>query len=284
MSETPTAQAFTDHSLRLAQIANPQSEIVHFPAHEPLKLDCGVELAPFSIAYQTYGVLNAAKSNVVLVCHALTGDQHVANIHPVTGKPGWWDTMVGPGKPIDTNRYFVLCANVIGGCMGSTGPSSINPATGRAYGLDFPVITVRDMVRAQARLLDHLGIADVLSRARRLDGRHAGAGMGRDLQGSRVLRRADRLRRAPLLAEHRLPRGRPPGGDGRSRMVQGRYLDEGKVPAQGPRRRAHGRAHHLHVGRRAAHEVRPQSPGPRARSRSASTPTSRWRAICATKG
>ena len=124
MSETPTAQAFTDHSLRLAQIANPQSEIVHFPAHEPLKLDCGAELAPFSIAYQTYGVLNAAKSNVVLVCHALTGDQHVANIHPVTGKPGWWDTMVGPGKPIDTNRYFVLCANVIGGCMGSTGPSS----------------------------------------------------------------------------------------------------------------------------------------------------------------
>jgi len=163
MSETPTAQAFTDHSLRLAQIANPQSEIVHFPAHEPLKLDCGAGLAPFSIAYQTYGVLNAAKSNVVLVCHALTGDQHVANIHPVTGKPGWWDTMVGPGKPIDTNRYFVLCSNVIGGCMGSTGPSSINPATGRAYGLDFPVITVRDMVRAQARLLDHLGIADVLS-------------------------------------------------------------------------------------------------------------------------
>ena len=126
MSETPTAQAFTDHSLRLAQIANPQSEIVHFP-HEPLQLDCGAELSPFSIAYQTYGTLNAAKSNLVLVCHALTGDQHVANIHPVTGKPGWWETMVGPGKPIDTNRYFVLCANVIGGCMGSTGPSSINP-------------------------------------------------------------------------------------------------------------------------------------------------------------
>ena len=163
MSETPTAQAFADHSLRLAQIANPQSEIVHFPAHEPLPLDCGAQLAPFSIAYQTYGELNAAKSNLVLVCHALTGDQHVANIHPVTGKPGWWDTMVGPGKPIDTNRYFVLCPNVIGGCMGSTGPSSINPATGRVYGLDFPVITIADMVRAQARLLDHLGVPDVLS-------------------------------------------------------------------------------------------------------------------------
>ena len=203
MGETTTAQAFTDHSLRLAQIANPQSEIVHFD--EALPLDCGSSLAPFCIAYQTYGELNKDKSNLVLVCHALTGDQHVANLHPVTGKPGWWDTMVGPGKPIDTNRYFVLCANVIGGCMGSTGPSSINPATGRPYGPDFPVITVADMVRAQARLLDHLGVGAGALRARRLDGRHAGAGMGRDLQGSRVLRGADRLRRAPLLAEHRLP-------------------------------------------------------------------------------
>ena len=161
MSETPTAQSITDNSVRLAQITNPQSHIVHF--NEKLPLDCGSGLEQFSIAYQTYGELNAAKSNLVLVCHALTGDQHVANLHPVTGKPGWWETMVGPGKPIDTNRYFVLCANVLGGCMGSTGPSSTNPLTGHPYGPDFPVITVRDMVRAQARLLDHLGIADVLS-------------------------------------------------------------------------------------------------------------------------
>jgi homoserine O-acetyltransferase len=160
MSEAPLSQAFLDHSVRLAQIANPESQIVHFD--DPLPLDCGEKLAFFSIAYQTYGVLNADKSNLVLVCHALTGDQHVANIHPVTGKPGWWDTMVGPGKPIDTNRFFVLCPNVIGGCMGSTGPSSINPATGRPYGLDFPVITIADMVRAQARLLDYLGVSDVL--------------------------------------------------------------------------------------------------------------------------
>ena len=160
MSEAPVSQAFLDHSVRLAQIANPESQIVHFA--DPLPLDCGETLAPFSIAYQTYGTLNADKSNLVLVCHALTGDQHVANIHPVTGKPGWWDTMVGPGKPIDTNRFFVLCPNVIGGCMGSTGPSSTNPRTGRPYGLDFPVITIADMVRAQARLLDHLGIPDVL--------------------------------------------------------------------------------------------------------------------------
>jgi homoserine O-acetyltransferase/O-succinyltransferase len=160
MSEAPASQTVLDHSVRLAQIANPESQIVHYD--DPLPLDCGEKLAPFSIAYQTYGRLNADKSNLVLVCHALTGDQHLANIHPVTGKPGWWDTMVGPGKPIDTNRYFVLCPNVIGGCMGSTGPSSINPATGRPYGPDFPVITIADMVRSQARLLDHLGIHDVL--------------------------------------------------------------------------------------------------------------------------
>ncbi|MGE3711656.1 MAG: homoserine O-acetyltransferase, partial [Hyphomicrobiaceae bacterium] len=136
----------------------PSSLIVEFPASEPLRLDCEQDLAPFSIAYQTYGELNAQRSNAVLICHALTGDQHVANSHPTTGKPGWWETMVGPGKPIDTNRFFVICANVLGGCMGSTGPASTNPATGRAYGLDFPVITIGDMVDAQVRLIDHLKI------------------------------------------------------------------------------------------------------------------------------
>jgi len=155
------ASATLEPADRAREADHPHSLVVRFGPDKPLKLDAGVDLSPFQIAYQTYGTLNAAKSNLVLVCHALTGDQHVANIHPVTGKPGWWETMVGPGKPIDTNRYFVLCANVIGGCMGSTGPSSINPATGRPYGLDFPVITVRDMVRAQARLLDHLNIPDV---------------------------------------------------------------------------------------------------------------------------
>ncbi len=144
-----------------AEADNPHSLIAHFPVSEPLKLDSGAVLAPFSIAYQTYGTLNPERSNAVLVCHALTGDQHVANIHPVTGKPGWWETVVGPGKPVDTNRYFVICSNVIGGCMGSTGPSSTNPRTGKPYGLDFPVITIGDMVRAQARLIDYLGIPDL---------------------------------------------------------------------------------------------------------------------------
>jgi homoserine O-acetyltransferase/O-succinyltransferase len=129
----------------------------------PLRLDCGRDLAPFTVAYMTYGRLNQAKSNAVLVCHALTGDQFVASDHPITGKPGWWTTMVGPGKPIDTDRFFVICANVLGGCMGSTGPAEIDPATGKPWGLNFPLVTVRDMVRAQKRLVEHLGIDKLLA-------------------------------------------------------------------------------------------------------------------------
>jgi homoserine O-acetyltransferase len=136
----------------------PSSLAVRFGADRPLRLDAGVNLSPLAIAYQTYGALNATKSNAFLTCHALTGDQHVANRNPVTGKAGWWETMVGPGKPIDTDRFFVICANVLGGCMGTTGPASTNPATGAPYGLDLPLVTIADMVRAQAMLIDHLGI------------------------------------------------------------------------------------------------------------------------------
>jgi homoserine O-acetyltransferase/O-succinyltransferase len=143
---------------RTREADDPSSLVMRFGEDAPLKLDCGVSLAPFQIAYQTYGKLNADKSNVVLICHALTMDQHVANVHPVTGKTGWGDVLVGPGKPIDTDRYFVICPNVVGGCMGSTGPSSTNPKTGKLWGLDFPIITIPDMVRAQAMLLDRLGI------------------------------------------------------------------------------------------------------------------------------
>ncbi|MFM8802064.1 MAG: alpha/beta fold hydrolase, partial [Tagaea sp.] len=128
------------------------------PASAPLKLDSGVAFGPVTVAYQTYGAPNADKSNAILVCHALTGDQFVAEPHPVTGKPGWWEAIVGPGKLLDTDRYWIVCANVLGGCMGSTGPKSANPATGLPYGLSFPVITIGDMVQAQVRLLDHLGI------------------------------------------------------------------------------------------------------------------------------
>lgn len=135
--------------------------VIRFGADAALPLDCGASLAPWDIAYQTYGTLNRDKSNAVLVCHALTGDQYAANRHPVTGRDGWWTTIVGPGRPVDTDRYFVICANVLGGCIGSSGPTSIDPATGVPYGLNFPVITIRDMVRAQARLLDYLGIGQL---------------------------------------------------------------------------------------------------------------------------
>ena len=145
------------------EVDDPSSLVARFGADRPLELDSGASLGDWQIAYQTYGELDRNRANAILICHALTGDQHAANVHPVTGKPGWWNLMIGPGKPIDTDRYFVICANVVGGCMGSTGPASINPATGKAYGLDLPVITVRDMVRAQAMLLDRLGIATLFS-------------------------------------------------------------------------------------------------------------------------
>ena len=137
---------------------NPSSRILRFGEGQPLLLDSGGRIDHLQIAYQTYGALDAERSNAVLVCHALTGDQHVASTNPVTGKPGWWETMVGPGKPIDTDRFFVICSNVVGGCMGTTGPASTNPQTGLPYGLDLPLITIPDMVRAQAMLIDALGI------------------------------------------------------------------------------------------------------------------------------
>ncbi|MEZ5932353.1 MAG: homoserine O-acetyltransferase [Alphaproteobacteria bacterium] len=125
---------------------------------EAVRLDCGVELAPITVAYQTYGALNDERSNAIMICHALTGDQFAAEPHPLTGKAGWWDLMIGPDKPLDTNRYFVICTNILGGCMGTTGPMEVVAATGKPHGLSFPVITIGDMVRVQARLLDQLGI------------------------------------------------------------------------------------------------------------------------------
>ncbi len=145
------------------QADQPAGEVAHFGADEPLVLDAGISLAPFQIAYRTYGTLNAERSNAILVCHALTGDQHVASQNPVTGKSGWWDIMIGPGKPIDTDRYFVICTNVLGGCMGTTGPASTDPSTGQPYGLSLPLITIPDMVRAQAMLVKRLGIDTLFS-------------------------------------------------------------------------------------------------------------------------
>ena len=138
----------------------------YFTFAEPpneLTLESGEKLGPITLAYETYGKLNSQKSNAVLVLHALSGDAHAAGLHKGDRKPGWWDVMIGPGKGLDTKKYFIICANVLGGCQGSTGPSSINPKTGRHYGLQFPIITIGDMVNAQCHLIDNLGIEKILT-------------------------------------------------------------------------------------------------------------------------
>lgn len=224
----------------MAKAIVPENEIVHFD--EALPLDSGASLAPFSIAYKSYGALNSAKSNAVLICHALTGDQFVLGHHPLTGKNGWWETIVGPGKPIDTNRYFVICPNIIGGCMGSTGPASVNPRTGKAYGLDFPVITIRDMVRAQLRLIEQLGIETLFS--------VVGGSMGGMQVLEWVANYGERVFSAIPIAT--APRHSPQNiafhEVGRQAVMadpdwkQGRYLEEGTAPRKG-----------LAVARMAAH-------------------------------
>ena len=135
----------------------------HTAQFESIALDNGATLAPIEIAYETYGEMNARKTNAILVLHAFSGDAHAAGISPETGKPGWWDNMIGPGKAFDTNKYFVISSNVLGGCRGSTGPSSVNPATGCPYAMSFPVLTIGDMVRAQRMLIDSLGIDRLLT-------------------------------------------------------------------------------------------------------------------------
>jgi homoserine O-acetyltransferase len=135
----------------------------HVVQFDSISLDGGATLAPVEVAYEAYGTLNAQKSNAILILHAFSGDAHAAGVSPETGKPGWWDNMIGPGKAFDTNKYFVICSNVLGGCRGTTGPASINPATGCPYAMSFPVITIRDMVRLQKMLIDHLGIPRLLS-------------------------------------------------------------------------------------------------------------------------
>ena len=211
----------------------PSSQVARFGPDTPLLMDCGVVLDHWQIAYQTYGELNADKSNAILVCHALTGDQYVASRNPITGKGGWWTAMIGPGKPIDTDRFFVICANVIGGCTGTTGPASTNPATGKPWGLSFPVVTIRDMVRAQAALVDSLGIETLFC--------VAGGSMG----GMQVLQWAasypNRVFSALPLATGAKHSAQNTAFHevGRQAVMadpewrQGRYLEEGTRPAKG---------------------------------------------------
>ena len=156
---------YIEHDLTGVSVGVVEKQVFTFaePPHEMI-LENGSKLGPVTIAYETYGSLTPARDNVVLIAHALSGDAHVAGYHREEDpKPGWWDIMVGPGKGIDTDKYFVVCSNILGSCMGSTGPSSLNPKTQKPYGLEFPVITIGDMVRAQRALMDHLGIQKILS-------------------------------------------------------------------------------------------------------------------------
>lgn len=156
----PTAHTLTfGPSYRSVEVG----DIAVLAQDAPLVLESGAQLSHVPLAYKTHGTLNAEKSNAILVCHGLTGDQYILDTHPVTSKPGWWsDYMVGPGKPLDTDKYFIICSNVLGGCLGSLGPKSINPATKEPYNLQFPVLTIGDMVKAQKLLIDKLGITQLM--------------------------------------------------------------------------------------------------------------------------
>ena len=217
-----------------AEPATPElhHQSIVFP--DGLALDCGAVIAPMTVAYRTYGTLNADHSNAVMVCHALTGDQYVAEPHPITGKPGWWEAVVGPGKPVDTDRFFVICANVLGGCMGSSGPREEKPgAGGQPWGTDFPSITIRDMVRAQKMLVDRLGIARLL------------AVIGGSMGGMQVLEWAATFpdmvfAAAPIAtAPHHSAQNIAFDEVGRAAIhadpdwMAGRYWEDGRIPARG---------------------------------------------------
>lgn len=218
-----------EHSVGLVK-----PEVFRFAEDEPMRLESGATLGPVTITYETYGRLNEDRSNAILIVHALSGSAHAAGYHTrEDAKPGWWDECIGPGKAFDTNRFFVICSNVIGSCYGSTGPSSINPATGKHYGLSFPVVTVADMVRAQEKLIDHLGIDRLLC--------VAGGSMG----GMQVLEWAanhpTRLRAAIPLATtaHHSPMLIAFSEVGRQAIYadsawnQGNYYETGKKPDAG---------------------------------------------------
>jgi len=199
-----------------------------------IALDCGVTISPLAVAYRTYGTLNAARSNAILVCHALTGDQYVAETQPMTGRGGWWSNLIGPGKRVDTDRLFVICANVLGGCMGSTGPAEPRDGVrGEPWGTDFPPVTIRDMVRAQKRLVEHFGIDRLL------------AVIGGSMGGMQVLEWAATypdavFAAAPIAcATHHSAQNIAFHEVGRAAIHNdpdwkgGRYWEDGRIPAQG---------------------------------------------------
>jgi len=200
----------------------------------PLTLECGRQLSPVEVAYETYGSLNEAGDNAVYICHALTGDAHVAGYNDIEDKkPGWWNDFVGPGKYIDTDKYFVVCSNILGGCSGTTGPTSINPSTGKAYGLDFPMLTIADMVKVQKLLIDRLGIKQLL------------AVLGGSMGGMNAMQWAvdypDFVRATILIAttSHLSPQSIAFDAVGRNAILadpkfeEGKYADTGNCPDKG---------------------------------------------------
>ena len=216
---------------------------------QPLALELGGQLAGVTVAYETYGELNAARDNAVLVCHAISGDSHVAQ-HDEQDDPGWWDIAVGPGKAIDTSRYFVICPNLLGGCRGTTGPGSVNPATGKPYGRDFPTITVGDMVEVQRRLLDQLGISQLLA--------VVGGSLGGHQALTWAIRHPDGVRGVVALATSARLTSQALAFDvvGRNAILRdphfhsGQYYDRPQRPAVGLGAGADDRAHHLPLARR----------------------------------
>jgi homoserine O-acetyltransferase/O-succinyltransferase len=216
-------------SIRSARLLK---HVQNYKLDGPLKLELGGQLHGVNVAYETYGHLNSSKDNAILICHALSGDSHVAR-HDADDEPGWWDIAVGPGKPIDTNRYFVICPNALGGCRGTTGPNSLNPATGRRFGAEFPTITAGDIVEMQRVLIDHLGIGRLL------------AAIGGSMGGHQVLtwatRRPDRVASAVALATSARLTTQALAFDvvGRNAIRRdpnfkhGRYIDHGAAPAVG---------------------------------------------------
>ncbi len=207
-------------------------QVAHFS--EPLALACGRSLPAYDLVYETYGTLNATASNAVLICHALSGHHHAAGYHsPDDRKPGWWDSCIGPGKPIDTNKFFVVSLNNLGGCNGSTGPSSINPETGKPFGADFPVLTVEDWVHSQARLADRLGIAQL---AAVIGGSLGGMqAMQWSITYPGCVRHCVAIASAPeaVGAEHRLQRSGAPGDPHRPEFHGGSFQEHDVIPKRG---------------------------------------------------
>lgn len=199
----------------------------------PFRFECGATMDTITIAYQTYGTLNAQCSNAILINHGLTGDQYIVGPHPVTGKPGWWEDLVGPGKLFDTDRFFVIATNVIGGCMGSLGPRSTDPVTGKPFGLSFPIITIADMVRAQKLFIDALGIETLLCLV--------GGSMGGMLALEWLARYSDRVFSAVMVATaaRHSPQNIAFHEIGRQAIMadpewrEGQYSDHGSFPAKG---------------------------------------------------